>query len=214
MTKTGNKDLCGKPLDPCKSSSKKRIIIIITVVALVAILVIIATFIFIRSHKASTSAFKLGDKTKSGKAFGYTEGKEVVDDQLSASQYYSKYKTGSAGNGALTFVRNDRERFELEDLLRASAEVLGSGSFGSSYKAVLLNGLAMVVKRFRRMNNLGKEEFEEHMTMLGSLSHPNLHPLVAYYYRKEEKLLVSDFAANGSLASHLHGIYDMSYINP
>jgi hypothetical protein len=201
----GNKDLCGKPLDPCKSSSKKRIIIILIVVALVAILVIITTFIFLHARKASTSEFKPGNKTKSSKAFGYTEGKELVDDQSSASQHYSKYKTGSAGNGTLTFVRNDRERFELEDLLRASAEVLGSGSFGSSYKVVLLNGSAMVVKRFRRMNNLGKEEFEEHMTLLGSLSHPNLHPLIAYYYRKEEKLLVSDFVANGSLAGHLHG---------
>lgn len=213
MTKTGNKDLCGKPLVPCKSSSKKRIIIVSIVVALVAILAIIATFIFIRARKASTSESKLGNKKKSGKAFGYADGKEV-DDQSSASEHYSKYKTGTAGNGALTFVRNDRERFGLEDLLRASAEVLGSGSFGSSYKAVLLNGPAMVVKRFRRMNNLGKEEFHEHMTMLGSLSHPNLHPLVAYYYRKEEKLLVSNFVANGSLASHLHGIYYMTYINP
>ncbi|KAF3446484.1 hypothetical protein FNV43_RR11663 [Rhamnella rubrinervis] len=199
----GNKDLCGKPLGPCKSSSKKRIIIISILVALVVILAIIATFIFIRARKDSNSESKLGDKTKSGKAFGYTDGEEV-DDQ-SESEHYSKYKTSTAGNGELTFVRNDRERFELEDLLRASAEVLGSGSFGSSYKAVLLNGPAMVVKRFRRMNNLGKEEFHEHMTMLGSLSHPNLHPVVAYYYRKEEKLLVSDYVTNGSLARHLHG---------
>ncbi|KAK2659256.1 hypothetical protein Ddye_005789 [Dipteronia dyeriana] len=43
------------------------------------------------------------------------------------------------------------------------------------------------------------------MRKLGSLSHPNLLPLVAFYYRKEEKLLVSDFVPNGSLASHLHG---------
>lgn len=176
-------------------------------VLVVAIIATIAMFIFIRARKASTSESKLGDKTKSGKTFGYKEGKEIEDNQSSASDHYSKYKTGSAGNGALTFVNDNRERFELDDLLRASAEVLGSGSFGSSYKAVLLDGPAMVVKRFRRMNNLGKEEFHEHMTMLGSLSHPNLHPLIAFYYRKEEKLLVSDFVANESLASHLHGTY-------
>ncbi|MCD9642786.1 hypothetical protein HAX54_029798 [Datura stramonium] len=39
--------------------------------------------------------------------------------------------------GKLYFVRRDREKFDLEDLLRAPAEVLGSGSFGSSYKAEL-----------------------------------------------------------------------------
>ena len=107
--------------------------------------------------------------------------------------------------GKLYFLRNDREGFELQDLLRASAEVLGSGSFGSSYKAVLLSGQPMVVKRFREMSNVGKEEFYEHMRRLGNLSHHNLLPLVAFYYKKEEKLLVTDFAENGSLASLLHG---------
>uniref|UniRef100_A0A166FP12 Protein kinase domain-containing protein n=1 Tax=Daucus carota subsp. sativus TaxID=79200 RepID=A0A166FP12_DAUCS len=97
-----------------------------------------------------------------------------------------------------------KKRFELQDLLRASAEVLGSGSSGSSYKAILLSGPAVVVKRYKQMSNVGKAEFYEHMRNLGSLSHPNLLPLVAFYYTKEEKLLINDFAENGSLASHLH----------
>lgn len=108
--------------------------------------------------------------------------------------------------GNLVFVREERQgTFELQDLLRASAEVLGSGEFGSSYKAVLLNGPAVVVKRFKEMNRLGGEEFEGHMRRLGNLSHPNLLPLVAYYYREEEKLLVTEFVPCGSLASLLHG---------
>ena len=64
---------------------------------------------------------------------------------------------------------------------------------------------AVVVKRYKQMNNVGREEFHEHMRRLGRLTHENLLPLVAYYYRREEKLLVSDFVENGSLASHLHG---------
>ncbi|KAA3490190.1 pollen receptor-like kinase 4 [Gossypium australe] len=105
----------------------------------------------------------------------------------------------------LTFVRDDRERFDLPDLLKASAEVLGSGSFGSSFKAALSIGPVVVVKRYKQMNNAGKEEFLEHMRRIGRLTQENLLPLVAYYYRKEEKLLVSDFVKNGSLAVHLHG---------
>jgi hypothetical protein len=38
------------------------------------------------------------------------------------------------------------------------------------------------------------------------LKHSNLLPLVAYYYRKEEKLLITDFVEKGSLAAHLHGM--------
>lgn len=113
----------------------------------------------------------------------------------------------------LSFVRDDREKFDLQDLLRASAEILGSGSFGSSYKAALCGGATMVVKRFKQMNNVGKEEFQEHMRRLGRLRHPNLLPLVAYYYRKEEKLLIADFVQKGSLAVHLHGI-NSSFLPP
>ncbi|KAK6153520.1 hypothetical protein DH2020_013159 [Rehmannia glutinosa] len=107
--------------------------------------------------------------------------------------------------GKLSFVRDDRQKFDLQDLMRASAEVLGSGNFGASYKAVLVDGEALVVKRFKQMNNVAKEDFHEHMRRLGRLKHPNLLPLVAYLYRKEEKLLVFDFVHNGSLATHLHG---------
>ena len=60
--------------------------------------------------------------------------------------------------------------FDLEDLLRASAEVLGSGNFGSSYKAALQEGPEVVVKRFKDMNGVGREDFSEHMRRLGRLS--------------------------------------------
>lgn len=105
----------------------------------------------------------------------------------------------------LHFVRNDQERFTLQDMLRASAEVLGSGGFGSSYKAALSSGRAVVVKRFRFMSNIGREEFYDHMKKIGRLSHANLLPLIAFYYRKEEKLLVTNYISNGSLANLLHG---------
>lgn len=106
----------------------------------------------------------------------------------------------------LIFLREDIERFDIQDMLRASAEVLGSGAFGASYKAVINSGLSLVVKRYKQMNNVGREDFHEHMRRMGKLHHPNLQPLLAYYYRKEEKLLVTQFAVNTSLASHLHGI--------
>ncbi|XWS65586.1 hypothetical protein CRYUN_Cryun05aG0126600 [Craigia yunnanensis] len=189
----GNKDLCGKPLPQCKSSSNKRTIIISVVVAgsVVALAAIAAVFYF-RNDPTTASLLKV------------VQGKKARRNIMGKKEDQSSDHYKNAENAKLYFVRNDRKRFELPDLLRSSAEVLSSGSFGSSYKAVLLNGQAMVVKRFRQMNNVGKEEFHEHMVRLGRLSHPNLLSLVAFYYRKEEKLLVSDFVPNGSLASHLH----------
>lgn len=102
-------------------------------------------------------------------------------------------------------MRDDRERFDLTELLKSTADVLGSGGFGSSHKAALSVGPSMVVKRHKKMDNVGKEEFTEHMKSLGRLRHENVLPLVACQYRREEKLLVYDFMENGSLAVHLHG---------
>ncbi|XVF81956.1 hypothetical protein PTKIN_Ptkin16aG0003900 [Pterospermum kingtungense] len=189
----GNK-LCGKPLPECKS--KRNIIIIIVVTCSVVALAVIAAVYYVRNDPTRDSQVKNVQEEKAGgnSTMGKREDESIISDL--------NYK--KAENAKLCFVRNDREGFELQDLLRAAAEVLGSGSFGSSYKAVLLNGQAMVVKRFTQMNSVGKEAFRNHMQRLGRLSHPNLLPLVAFYYRKEEKLLVSDFVPNGSLASHLH----------
>lgn len=57
------------------------------------------------------------------------------------------------------------------------------------------------------MNAAGKDEFYSHMRRLGRLSHPNLLPVVAFYYGKDDKLLVSKFVPNGSLATHLCGTF-------
>ncbi|KAG8047929.1 hypothetical protein GUJ93_ZPchr0008g11437 [Zizania palustris] len=118
----------------------------------------------------------------------------------------SMARSKAAEQGRLTFVRDDRGRFfELQDLLKATAELLGSANLGVCYRATLTSGHSVVVKRFKEMNRVGKADFEEHMRRLGRLSHPNLLPLVSYYYRKEEKLLIHDYVPNKSLAYLLHG---------
>ncbi|KAL3682690.1 hypothetical protein R1sor_000712 [Riccia sorocarpa] len=104
------------------------------------------------------------------------------------------------------FDARHEQQFELEDLLRASAEMLGKGSFGTAYKAVLETGLIYVVKRVRdAKGEIAKNDFEKHMELLGKLKHPNIVPLRAYYYAKSEKLIVYDYMANGNLFSILHG---------
>ncbi|KAL7159641.1 hypothetical protein ABFS83_01G041700 [Erythranthe nasuta] len=185
----GNINLCGEPLQPCKP--KKPVLKISLIAASLGFLTLAALTLLLLIHRTRTT-----------KPLQY----EKSIDTSRIDQYEEPSKKSNEKNEKLLyFVRNDVQRFELEDLLRASAEVLGSGSFGSSYKAALYNGQSYVVRRFKQMSNVGKEEFYEHMRRLGRLSHPNLLPLVAFYYRKDEKLLISEFVDNGSLASHLHG---------
>ncbi|KAG2598981.1 probable inactive receptor kinase At2g26730 [Panicum virgatum] len=94
--------------------------------------------------------------------------------------------------------------FDLEDLLRASAEVLGKGSVGTSYKAVLEEGTTVVVKRLKDVV-VARREFDAHMEALGRVEHRNVLPVRAYYFSKDEKLLVYDYLPNGSLSAMLHG---------
>ncbi len=109
-----------------------------------------------------------------------------------------------AERNKLVFFEGGVYSFDLEDLLRASAEVLGKGSVGTSYKAVLEEGTTVVVKRLKDVT-VSKREFDMQMEVLGKIKHQNVVPLRAFYYSKDEKLLVYDFMAAGSLSALLHG---------
>lgn len=104
----------------------------------------------------------------------------------------------------ITFVRA-AGGFHLDDLLKASADVLGKGSFGSCYKAVLDGARSIVVKRLRELSPLSSEEFSIQMRALGALEHPNLLPLLGYHYSQDEKLLFYNYAQNGNLFERIHG---------
>ncbi|KAF3330867.1 Leucine-rich repeat receptor-like protein kinase PXC1 [Carex littledalei] len=95
-------------------------------------------------------------------------------------------------------------KFELEQLLRASAEMVGKGSLGTVYRAVLEDGRMVAVKRLRDTNPCPSKDFYRYMDLIGRLRHPNLVRLRAFYYAKQEKLLIYDFVPNGTLHSCIH----------
>ncbi|XVE58000.1 hypothetical protein DITRI_Ditri04bG0135100 [Diplodiscus trichospermus] len=106
-------------------------------------------------------------------------------------------------NNRLFFFEGCNYTFDLEDLLRASAEVLGKGTFGISYKAVLEDATTVVVKRLKEVS-VGKRDFEQQMEVVGSIRHENVVELKAYYYSKDERLMVYDYYNQGSISSMLH----------
>ncbi|PON78664.1 Tyrosine-protein kinase [Parasponia andersonii] len=137
-------------------------------------------------------------KMRDGKGSKLHESEKIV---YSSSPYPAQ---PGFERGQMVFFEGVK-RFELEDLLRASAEMLGKGGFGTAYKAVLDDGNVMAVKRLKDAQLGGKREFEQHMEVLGRLRHPNVVSLRAYYFAREEKLLVYDYMPNGSLFWLLHG---------
>lgn len=107
-------------------------------------------------------------------------------------------------NTSLVFFENSSLAFDLEDLLRASAEVLGKGTHGTTYKAALEDSTTVVVKRLKE-GSVARREFEQQMEVVGSIKHENVVSLRAYYYSKDEKLIVYDYYSQGSVWAMLHG---------
>lgn len=141
--------------------------------------------------------------SKEGKEGG-SNSKSVSLEAENQKMVYVGQQGLEKGHSKMVFFEGAK-RFELEDLLRASAEMLGKGSFGAVYKAVLDNGSVVAVKRLKEIQIGGKKEFEQRMEVLGRLRHSNIVSLKAYYFAKDEKLLVFDYMVNGSLFWLLHG---------
>ncbi|KAH7434888.1 hypothetical protein KP509_06G039600 [Ceratopteris richardii] len=221
----GNADLCGAPLLTCDTSqpsnpdlSKNPMVVasspsskpsalvtnkkapvklgtgalIAIVVGDVAVVVLITCFFIFyywKKHNQSESPSKKKSNVSSEKLV------------FNAVNYHLPADTDK---GRLVFM-DGRKQFELEDLLRASAEMLGKGTFGTAYKAVLEDGSMVAVKRLRDFNAMAHKDFEQHMELIGRLRHPNLVGLRAYYQSREEKLLVYDYLPSGNLYTLLHG---------
>uniref|UniRef100_A0A0D9VCT1 Protein kinase domain-containing protein n=1 Tax=Leersia perrieri TaxID=77586 RepID=A0A0D9VCT1_9ORYZ len=228
----GNEFLCGKPLDvacdaaasPAGMSTFMTVAIVLIIVGVILAAAGIATCVSGRRNRSRRpprhpSTTNDNNQTPSSPKLQTTPAVNIENTNNNNHKSAAAASTSSASGGGaaarraarreehgrLVFMEEGRKRFEIEDLLRASAEVLGSGNFGSSYKATMVDGAAVVVKRFKDMNGVGREDFSEHMRRLGRLSHPNLLPIVAYLYKKDEKLLITDYSLNGSLAHLLHG---------
>uniref|UniRef100_A0A804P8K9 Protein kinase domain-containing protein n=1 Tax=Zea mays TaxID=4577 RepID=A0A804P8K9_MAIZE len=117
----------------------------------------------------------------------------------------SKVVIGKAGEGnRMVFLDGPALAFDLEDLLRASAEVLGKGAFGTAYRAMLEDATTAVVKRLSKEVSTGRRDFEQQMELVGRIRHRNVVELRSYYYSKDEKLLVYDCYTSGSVSNMLH----------
>lgn len=95
--------------------------------------------------------------------------------------------------------------FDLDELLKASAFVLGKSRIGIVYKVVLDDGLTLAVRRLGEGGSQRFREFQIEAEAIGKLRHPNIVSLRAYYWSVEEKLLIYEYVPNGSLATAIHG---------
>nr|DAD30606.1 TPA_asm: hypothetical protein HUJ06_009457 [Nelumbo nucifera] len=230
-----NPSLCGFPLQtPCsgnppKSSpvdqqnretvpdtnSKKGLkpgfIILIAVADAAGVAVIGLLIVYIYWKRKDSGSCSCTGKGK----FGGGEGKKFCsgacwnsfpsnDSEVESDKGGSSSGGGGGGEGELVAI-DKGFTFELDELLRASAYVLGKSGLGIVYKVVLNNGVPVAVRRLGEGDGQRYKEFAAEIQAIGRVKHPNIVRLRAYYWAADEKLLISDFISNGSLASAIRG---------
>ncbi|KAA8517467.1 hypothetical protein F0562_017760 [Nyssa sinensis] len=213
----GNLQLCGYSIStPCPSPppqilpspspeptkhrhrklSTKDIILIAAGVLLVVLLVLCCVLLCCLIRKRAASKAKKNGATASQAAAGRGE--------KAFPAAGTEVESGGEAGGKLVHFDGPFV-FTTDDLLCATAEIMGKNTYGTAYKATLEDGNQVAVKRLREKVTKGQKEFETEVAALGKIRHPNILALRAYYLGpKGEKLLVFDYIANGSLSSFLH----------
>ncbi|KAL3523549.1 hypothetical protein ACH5RR_016383 [Cinchona calisaya] len=130
---------------------------------------------------------------------GLGVGFEAIDTKMKEKE---KGEGDIGKKNGLVFLGEVGRGFDLGELLEASAEVLGKGLVGTTYIVKLETGITVAVKKLRDVNARLKE-FREKTDRIWN--HVNLVPLLAYYYSREEKLLLYEYLPMGSLHELLHG---------
>ncbi|OAY38347.1 probable leucine-rich repeat receptor-like protein kinase IMK3 isoform X2 [Manihot esculenta] len=176
--------------------STKDIILIAAGALLLVLIILCCILLFCLIRKRAASKAKDGQATaRAAAAAGVGKGAPPVAGEVEAG--------GEAGGKLVHF--DGPLAFTADDLLCATAEIMGKSTYGTVYKATLEDGNQVAVKRLREKITKSQREFENEVNALGKIRHPNLLALRAYYMGpKGEKLLVFDYMPKGSLATFLH----------
>ncbi|KAM7265827.1 hypothetical protein ACFE04_003510 [Oxalis oulophora] len=227
---TSNIDLCGQQIqNPCmnvdmgpapspayptahksKSSNRSRLIKIIagTVGGFVLLVICVVLLCFVCRKCGKTPSSENAVRSKGPVGVEAVEGGEGSGNNGGTDVgKRSGFSWEGEGLGSLVFLGagDQQMSYSLEDLLKASADTLGRGTMGSTYKAVMESGFIVTVKRLKDSRYPRLAEFSRHMDLLGRLRHPNIVPVRAYFQAKDERLLVYDYFPNGSLFTLIHG---------
>ncbi|GJM91653.1 hypothetical protein PR202_ga08052 [Eleusine coracana subsp. coracana] len=215
----GNPGLCGMPLLPCsappratasvltdppdnnrRATRKGTVVLAVLAAAGLACLVAASALIIVvvararrREAREAMMLSNLQDGTRT--ATTWKLGKVAEKEALSIN--------------VATFQRQLR-RLTFTQLIEATngfsaGSLVGSGGFGEVFKATLKDGSCVAIKKLIHLSYQGDREFTAEMETLGKIKHRNLVPLLGYCKVGEERLLVYEYMAHGSLEDALHG---------
>ncbi|MCD7455521.1 hypothetical protein HAX54_028505 [Datura stramonium] len=197
---------------PQQKNKKVGVILGFVVGTLILIAAVLCLFTWVKKRRVETEpkATKCTIETITNSAVNTTASGTAGNSQEIKLEKEVKVPQGpqqQMKSGNLIFCSGETELYSLEQLMRASAELLGRGTIGTTYKALMASQLIVSVKRLDacKTSITSAEAFEQHMEAVGMLRHPNLVAVRAYFQAKQERLVIYDYQPNGSLFNLIHG---------
>ncbi|KQJ93384.1 hypothetical protein BRADI_3g04217v3 [Brachypodium distachyon] len=105
--------------------------------------------------------------------------------------------------------KGEENKLKFSDILRATnnfdkENIVGCGGYGLVYKAELLDGSKLAIKKLNGEMCVMEREFSAEVDTLSMAEHENLVPLWGYCIQGNLRLLIYSYMENGSLDDWLH----------
>ncbi|XP_061341285.1 calmodulin-binding receptor-like cytoplasmic kinase 2 [Gastrolobium bilobum] len=105
-------------------------------------------------------------------------------------------------------------KFTMEEIFKVTRNFspsfkIGQGGFGAVYKAKLMDGTVVAVKRAKKSvyeKHLGVE-FQSEIQTLSRVEHLNLVKFYGYLEQEDERIVVVEYVSNGTLREHLDCVH-------
>ena len=191
---------------------KRRVLSVSAIVAICAALVIILGVIVITL--LNMSARRRAQEAAEQQQQQHKELESIVTSSSSTNNNKSSSSPSSgnklAAGKVVTFGPGSSLRSEDlvagADALLSKATEIGRGAFGTVYRASVGQGRVVAIRKLAAASIVNsRDDFDREVRVLGKAKHPNLLPLRGYYWTPQLQLLITDYAAHGSLEARLHG---------
>ena len=143
------------------------------------------------------------------------EGKKFVRKGKRSTTLIEKSKLSQKLLAAEMNIQVNQEQLVIQEKGNPSkkykpTKMLGSGSFGSVYKAentIFHNVVAMKVIKKDPNNELDEEEIRNEIDILKKLSHPNIVKIYEFYISNSHYYIITEFCKEGELFSYIKNKY-------
>ncbi|XP_022894389.1 LRR receptor-like serine/threonine-protein kinase RPK2 [Olea europaea var. sylvestris] len=118
-------------------------------------------------------------------------------------------RVASLHRNVVTAFADAHLELNYDNVVRATGNfgignLIGTGGFGSTYKAELVPGFLVAVKKLSIGRFQGIQQFDAEIRTLGRIRHKNLVTLFGYYVGEDEMFLVYNFLSGGNLEHFIH----------